>query len=198
MNKIGRTPAPGWLEEKYKEWGKEWKKKYDETGKSSKFRWRQYKNKGYGDLVEKLSEMTKNHCSFCDAYPMGRRIPYTIEHFRPKTGFPLLAYKWDNLFPCCGLCQQKGDDFDEKLLKPDDDAYSFDEYFVINWDTGELEPNKGKKIENQVRAEITIKLYRLNENGKPEDRLAELEDFKELNNPDIDEHSYRFFIQRDS
>ncbi len=196
MNKIDRTPAPEWLEEKYEEWGKQWQEKYAETRRSSDFRWRQYNKMGYDNLVEKLSAMTKEHCSFCDAYPMIRRMKRTVEHFRPKTKFPLIAYKWNNLFLCCGLCQEKGDEFDEKLLKPDDDAYSFDEFFVINWDTGELKPNKGQSIDNQIRAEITIKLYRLNKNGKPEDRLEELGKFNDSNNPNIDEWAYRFFIER--
>lgn len=147
-------------------------------------------------MVALLSEMTQKHCSFCDAFPMGCRIPYTIEHFRPKTKFPLLAYQWKNLFLCCGLCQQKGDAFDERLLKPDDAGYHFDHYFVINWDTGELMPNAGGSDENQMRALITIKLFRLNENGKPQDRLEELDNWLCSQKRDINRYAYRFFIQR--
>jgi len=98
MKEITRTPAPKWLEEKYEEWGQAWAERYAETQKSSDFRWHQHKGMGYHDLVEKLSEMTKEHCSFCDAYPMGRRIQHTIEHFRPKTKWPFRAYEWENLF----------------------------------------------------------------------------------------------------
>ncbi len=199
MERIKRTIAPGWLKEKWKEWGEVWADKYERTKKSSSFRWRRNKKKGYDDLVQELSTMTQKHCSFCDAYPMGRRIPPTVEHFKPKTQFPLDAYKWENLFLCCGLCQEKGDEFDDGLLKPDEDYYSFDKYFDIDWVTGDLLPNKEALKEEQERAKITIELYRLNDNDKPKDRLEELKDFKNLKkwkDPDIDKFSYRFFIAR--
>ncbi len=196
MRKIDRTPAPEWLKAKYKEWGKEWKRTYTETGQSREFRWHQHKNHGYADLVEQLSTMTQNHCSFCDAYPMGARLKYTIEHFRPKTKYPLLAYTWANLFLCCYNCQEKEEEFDRKLLKPDKDDYYFDDYFEIDWMTGELRPNRVASQEKQERAKITIQLYRLNANGKPEDRLEELEKFLDSHNPEIDQWAYRFFIER--
>ncbi len=196
MNKLFRTPVPIWLKAKYKEWGKKWKQKYEETGDSKKFKWRRYQRHGYDDLVEELATMTKFHCSFCDAYPMGRRLKCTVEHFRPKTRHPLLAYTWENLFLCCHNCQEKEDDFDRKLLKPDQSDYDFDRYFQINWSTGELEANAAAVKEDQERAKITIKLYRLNTNGKPEDRLEELNKFRNSQNPDIQKWSYRFFIER--
>ncbi|MCP5103383.1 MAG: hypothetical protein GY950_08390 [bacterium] len=196
MEKIERTNAPGWLKQKWKEWGEAWAVKYAKTKKSSSFRWRQYKNKGRKDLVEALSTMTRHHCSFCDSYPMGMRMQPTIEHFKPKTQFPLEAYKWENLFLCCGLCQEKGDAFDDRLLKPDEDYYSFDKYFDIDWLTCELIPNRKASDEDRERAEITIKLFRLNDNGKPDDRRAELEKYEELEDWDLEEFSYRFFIER--
>jgi uncharacterized protein (TIGR02646 family) len=198
MNKIVRPPAPGWLREKYKEWGRNWEKRYHDPDpkKSKKFHWCQHDKHGYDDLVTILSGMTKNHCSFCDAYPMRSRMRCTVEHFRPKTKSPKLAYAWANLFLCCDLCQEKGDDFDKKLLKPDQPNYDFDLYFEIDWATGELHPNRVALQEERERAEVTISLYHLNDNGKPEDRLDELEKFVDSINPDIDKWSYRFFIER--
>ncbi|MCP4130524.1 MAG: hypothetical protein GY754_06035 [bacterium] len=195
MEKINRTPAPDWLQEKYEEWGRDWEIKYNTT-RNSRFIWYKNNKKGHQDLVEELSRMTKDHCSFCDAYPMGARIQPTIEHFKPKTKFPLLAYKWDNLFLCCRICQGKGERFDDKLLKPDEDTYEFDDYFDIDWETGKLLPNEDATDEDKARAEITIKLYKLNVNGKPEDRLEELKKYEQLTEPEIDTFSYRFFITR--
>ncbi len=194
MEKIDRTPAPAWLKEKEDEWGKTWKEKYEKTGKSSDFCWRRHKKQGHKDLVEELSAMTHRHCSFCDAYPMEWRIKSTIEHFKPKTRFPLEAYKWENLFLCCSLCQEKGDEYDEKLLKPDDDLYEFDRFFEIDWITGELNPSRFTTPEYRERAQITIELYRLNGNGKPDDRKEELE--KYASSDDINKCSYRFFLKR--
>jgi len=48
--------------------------------------------------------MTQAHCAFCDGQ-IGAESRETVEHFRPKGLFPELAYAWDNLFPCCDLCQ---------------------------------------------------------------------------------------------
>ncbi|MDM8563142.1 hypothetical protein QUF54_07295, partial [Candidatus Marithioploca araucensis] len=174
MEKINRTEVPDWLKEKWQERGEKWQSKYASTKKSKDFQWYRNKNQGYDELVHELSEMTQYHCSFCDAYPMGSRIPHSIEHFKPKTKFPLLAYQWDNFFLCCGICQKKGDHFDEDLLKPDAENYDFDKYFDIKWDTGELIPNSDASEKDQRRAEITIRLYKLNEYGKPDDRIEEL------------------------
>jgi 5-methylcytosine-specific restriction endonuclease McrA len=115
MEKITRSKTPDWLTEKWQEWGEKWQSKYESTQKSNDFRWYRHKNQGYDELVKELSKMTQHHCSFCDAYHKVKRIPHTIEHFKPKTKFPLLAYQWENLFLCCGICQKKGDDFDEDL-----------------------------------------------------------------------------------
>jgi len=198
MEKINRTEVPDWLKEKWQEWGEKWQSKYASTKKSKDFQWYRNKNQGYDELVHELSEMTQYHCSFCDAYPMGSRIPHSIEHFKPKTKFPLLAYQWDNFFLCCGICQKKGDHFDEDLLKPDAENYDFDKYFDIKWDTGELIPNSDASEKDQRRAEITIRLYKLNEYGKPDDRIEELKKFDDSHSPEIDSFSYRFFLKAGS
>jgi uncharacterized protein (TIGR02646 family) len=196
MEKIERPDAPGWLKEKWKKWGKEWEAKCAKTNKKPTFHWRRHKKKGYEDLLEVLSAMTQAHCSFCDSYSLGQDIPETIEHFKPKSLFPLEAYKWGNLFLCCGQCQKKGDKFDERLLKPDEDYYSFDKYFDIETATGKLIPNRNAPFEDQERARITIKLYWLNHNGKYLARKRQLKHFKQMTDPDINEFPYRFFIKR--
>ncbi|NQZ12170.1 MAG: hypothetical protein HRT35_33885 [Algicola sp.] len=202
MDKITRSAEPAWLAEKWQEWGEDLQAKYAEAGKASGFIWHQYNNQGYKTLVEALSAMTVRHCSFCDAFPMGSSIPNTIEHFKPKSIYPLFAYKWDNLFLCCGICQRKGDKFDEMLLKPDSDSYSFDDYFDIHWDTGELIPNRDASHEAQASALLTIELYQLNKNGKPSDRKRELTHYQLMKNSDssmslnIDEFSFRFYLTR--
>lgn len=194
MEKIERTEAPDWLKEKWRQWGEEWAAKYAETKQSSTFAWRQHNNKGYDDLLKDLSDMTQSHCSYCDAYPMGPRLRRTVDHFKPKTRFPLEAYKWENLFLCCDLCQERNKEFDERLLKPDENSYSFDKYFDIDWVTGELKPNRDASPEDRERAKITIEYFRLNNNGKPDDRLEELNKFDPA--IEIDKFSYRFFLKR--
>jgi len=41
-----------------------------------------------------------------------------------------------------------------------------------------------------------IEYFHLNNNGKPDDRLAELDNFNDHKAPNIDKFSYRFFIKR--
>lgn len=201
MDKINRAATPQWLAEKSEVWDKEWQAKYQKTGDGSKFAWRQHKGFGKGDLVEKLSLMTQYHCLFCDAYPMRAALKETIEHFRPKSEFPLLAYDWDNLFICCPICQEKGDRFDDRLLKPDDGSYDFDTYFDIDWATGKLIPNLNATSKQQQKASCTITLYKLNDYGRPGARLTELKKFNSTNLDDLDDlddWSYRYFLFRGS
>ncbi len=195
MEKITRSESPGWLKEKWQEWGKDWAVKYAKTKKSSSFSWRQHKGNSSKQLVDELAAMTLHHCSFCDAYPMGRMLKSTIEHFKPKTRFPLEAYKWENLFLCCVICQEKGYKYDERLLKPDADTYTFDNYFDINWENGDLFPNVAASPEDQERARITIEFYKLNKNGKSKSRKDMFEIYMQLQHPDIDKFPYRFFLK---
>jgi len=190
MKRFDRTSPPLWLDKKWEIWGMDWKNKYDKNRKANEFIWRKYKGFGYDDLIEKLGEMTQNHCSFCDAYPMFSRCKPAIEHFEPKTVNPLIAYKWDNLYISCYNCNSsKGDNFTDELLKPDTNDYQFSKYFVFNNFTGELEPNPYSSDLDKQRAEFTINLYGLNKNGKPNDRLEELE---KINKANINKYSYRF------
>lgn len=85
-----------------------------------------------------LVGMTRKHCAFCDGPFVESRK--TIEHFKPKSRFPELAFTWGNLFPCCDKCQSsKLEKFDERLLKPDEDAYEFNRYFLVDYKTGEIQ-----------------------------------------------------------
>ncbi|MDJ0842174.1 MAG: TIGR02646 family protein [Acidobacteriota bacterium] len=198
MEKIERTPAPAWLEEKAAAWGKEWAEKYAAGAGSAGFTWRQHKKNGYPQLREKLITMTVGHCAFCDGFPLGeRKLVFSIEHFRPKTRFPELAYEWTNLFPACLACQhKKGDSFDDQLLKPDDGDYGFDTFFQINWSNGRIEPRAGQSKSNRIRAETTIQLFGLNDGGLARVRLRELRLYQRCQDMDINEFSYRFFLKR--
>ena len=83
MEKIERTQTPGWLKDKWREWGEAWAAKLDKNEKS-RFNWHNHAKKGRKDLVKELSLMTQEHCSFCDGSPMGGLISSTIDPFRPK------------------------------------------------------------------------------------------------------------------
>ena len=143
-----------------------------------------------------LGNANQEHCAFCDG-KLGIESKSTVEHFRPKSKFPNLIYAWQNLFPACDVCQSvKGTKFDDLLLKPDDDGYTFGKYFQINWLSGAIEPLESATLAAQFRAKVTIGMYQLNEPKRLSIRKHELKHWQltDLNNRVLDEFSYRYFI----
>lgn len=163
MIKMNRKPAPDWLLKKSELWGKE----FEQSNK--KFRWR-FGPKKYTQLLSILLSSTFNHCAYCDNYPMGgRRIKPEIDHFKPKSIFKQLAYQWENLFVACRYCQERINEYDDLLLKPDESTYSFKKYFEYDDLTCEIKPNrKASKLEKN-RALYTIKIFKLNGDEKNKD-----------------------------
>jgi len=70
--------------------------------------WHQYKNEKVEHLISKaLTEISNNRCSYCDIRPVRKgAIKPSIDHFKPKSNFPELAYEWTNLFLSCYQCQE--------------------------------------------------------------------------------------------
>lgn len=196
MIKAERIASPKCLIENYKKWGKELKANW-KANPNYTFHW----HSSYEEIADALCAITENHCSFCDIQPL-KQSGATIEHFKPKKKFPLLAYVWINLFYCCANCQKKRDDFDEncKPLKPDQINYDFRYYFRIEETIEEvfIRPNPERSAEEQERAEETIKLYGLNKFARPEARKSVLEDFREDQRlgkvKNINKYSYRFIL----
>ncbi len=163
--------------------------------------WPQYKNRKLNQILndQGLRDQTQEHCSYCDMTPISPPGRETIDHFHPKSG-PHgrldLALEWTNLFYCCDHCQQmKGDQFDEALLKPDASDYFFDKYFQWDFANGELKPNEVAPPEIQHRAKQTIKIFKLCEKH-PILRLKELRNYLAGGATNLDDHSYRDFLER--
>jgi len=167
-----KVETPHWLTEKWQKWGEQATNIID---KGREVPWYTYQGKPVNQhLTPILGEITNNHCSFCDGYPMKQMVEH-IEHFRPKSKFPELSHQWENLFLICEKCNiTKGDEFSELLLKPDDEDYSFIKYFTMNSD-GFFEPDITLNENDKKRVEITIKLYGLNDHSRPDERINELQ-----------------------
>jgi uncharacterized protein (TIGR02646 family) len=192
MRKFERGGEPDFLADKWENWGLEWEHRRKEKP-AAQFHWHEINGVKVNQmLLPFLKKQTQDHCSFCDAFPVAPPSIETIEHFRPKTVFHRDAYRWTNLYFCCMYCQQKGEDFDESLLQPDADGYEFDRYFCWDFTTGEIKINTLATPQDQHRADVTIKLYRLNE-GHP--RLRKLAMQIRLANQDIpaDDLDYRHY-----
>ncbi|EDN68362.1 hypothetical protein BGP_1320 [Beggiatoa sp. PS] len=203
MMKFTRPKRPGYLDN-YKKWGREYakkKKEYTEKKRKTPPKWNK-KIRQWEQLKSDLAKLTIDHCSFCDSYPLVAKGQQTIEHFRPRSSYPKLAYVWHNLFLSCKICQEKGDKFSKKLLKPDVIGYDFYRYFMVDFKTGEIKINKRASKEDQERAIITMNIYGLNNHNRSEarsnyyNRITHQERKKKIKiSRDIDTLSYRFMFE---
>lgn len=192
MRKFERRVAPDCLQENADVWNAEFAAKRAADPKAT-FRWRN--DDCYQTFRKVLTASSQECCAFCDV-PLGPGSLETVEHFRPKSKFPELAYHWENLFPCCDVCQNiKGEDFDEALLKPDASDYTFERYFLANGRTGALEIPASNSPEDQKRAEITCSIYGLNTPARCKARRRELKKYRDRSSNDLDDYEYRFFLQ---
>lgn len=180
MDKIERPPLNGIpslekLAQHWKQWGEDYelfiscKKKNEQGGQD--FSWR---SGIYENLLMELKRLTFEynpnneenpweHCSFCDGHPIGTESKETIEHYYPKSGYPLKAYEWENLFYCCDKCQQEAnaDRNFEPSLKPDEN-YEFAHYFRYNPYYGTIEILPDISEEAKIKAKKFLKRYGIN------------------------------------
>lgn len=202
MRKVTRTPAPDFLTNNCVKWGTNYEN-LRKKNPSAIFSWATHKGSKVNTLLlpflmrmtSILMELENAHCSFCDGFPVEPVSADSIEHFKPKSQFPLSSYVWENLFYCCSKCQQsKLENFDEQLLKPDIDEYTFEYFFEYDTKTGDIIPNVDRSDLEIERAKITIKLYGFNDHGRPKARKRTIRQFVDSNNPILDEFPYRFIL----
>lgn len=198
MKHFDRLPAPDFLLQNADQWNHQWAAlKANRIGAS--FQWykhdRQPVNQKIGPI---LSLQTQDHCSYCDAFPMGL-ADNTIDHFRPKgnPSFYHLAYVWENLFWTCADCQKaKGEQFEDSLLRPDSPAYTFQRFFIYNFSTHEIDPNPTSTIEDQLRAEVTINIFKIREPSRIAARRMAWERWHSpLNEGNVDDFPFRFIFE---
>ena len=149
-------------------------------------------------ILPALRLMNQGHCSFCDAFPLMGSSKEPIEHFQPKSDprFHELAYVWSNLYYSCECCQShKGEHFEDGLLQPDAPEYECLHYFEFDFTTGEMRPRSKAGDADRQRAEVTIRLYGLNESDRPKRRREVLRDWQRKNIPEIDRASDRDFLE---
>jgi uncharacterized protein (TIGR02646 family) len=193
-----REAAPDFLARNWEAWGLEWEL-IRQGGKPAAWNWRQHAGEKVNhQLLPPLKQQAREHCSFCDCFPVSPPSNETIEHFRPKSRFPRLAWQWENLFFCCDFCQgKKREQWDEALLSPDEPGYRFADYFYVDLTNGRIEirPDLATDPEKHHRAECTLRIYGLNAGGHLARRLAEQERRSALPDWDIDKFAYRDFLE---
>jgi uncharacterized protein (TIGR02646 family) len=192
MFKAERGSWPQCLEAHYVDWTARYISARNENSAAS-FRW--FSNSCYQNVRLQLLEMTHHHCAFCDGF-VGSESRETLEHFKPKSQYPELAFHWENLFPCCDMCQsQKREKFDEMLIKPDHPDYLFADYFICNYDNGEIEVAPECSAEYQHAAAITLDMYGLNLPMRKKERLRQFRAWNAMGDEaSLHEFAYRYFL----
>lgn len=196
MRKFKRVDEPLFLKANWEKWGKEWESA-KRVKPGAKFDWRQHEGEKVNHkLMPILRGQVNSHCSFCNNFPISPPSNETIEHFQPKAKFPLVAYKWGNLYYCCDFCQaQKKVDFDPDALVPDSEEYEFGDYFYWDYTNGYLCVRPDIDDARKRRAKATIKLYGLN-NLHPSYRLRILLQYAKLQDWDINDLPYTSFLEQ--
>ena len=196
MMKLVKTPAPEFLRSNYKKWGKKYKAKRENINKTDNFVWATHQGEKVNVLLLPFLRIETNyHCAFCDGFPL-EATGETIEHFRPKSSFPLLSYLWANLLYCCKYCNEnKGENPERLLIKPNEINYSFETYFLFDYDSGKIESNPALPEIGKLKAENTIRLYGLNEHNRPKWRKRFLKLYLKTENPNVEDFPYRFIFQ---
>jgi uncharacterized protein (TIGR02646 family) len=197
MRKQIRPDEPLVLRANAKKWNEQWRGLRGKNP-SAKFSWYQIDGRSVRDLIlPTLREMNQSHCSFCDAFPLEDRSSEPVEHFRPKSN-PLFydqAYAWTNLYYCCERCQkQKKEYWHETLLAPDATEYTFSNYFIFDFLTGEIRENPVVSVEDQERAKVTIALFGLDSDARRRFRRLELKKWLESEQLNLDDWAYRDFL----
>lgn len=193
MMKFERSQCPQWLTENWERWSRQWQAKRQNPKKRNDWQWYTYQGRKVNELLlPLLSALTKNHCSFCDKCPIGVE---TVDHFKPKSSYPLESYKWENLFIACYDCQaSRWENYEDILLKPDELGYEFNRYFLYDFDLGELNPRGEEDSAEYLRANFTIKTFKLNERGLPEARKIISDNLSTFKAMDINKVPFRFIF----
>jgi uncharacterized protein (TIGR02646 family) len=198
MRKQTRPPIPKILAEHGPEWSRQWTD-LRARNPSASFQWYQTGGKTAREwLLPDLKSMTQDHCAFCDSFPLDDRSKEPIEHFKPKSDprFYAEAYGWENLYYCCDRCQSsKGEQWDDRLLRPDAADYAFERYFLFDYTTGEIKPNCVASPADQECARVTISLYGLDRGPKRRARCLELRKWQRSDERRLDEWAYRDFLE---
>ncbi|HEU4404114.1 MAG TPA: HNH endonuclease [Polyangiaceae bacterium] len=66
-----------------------------------------------GQVKRAISKMSNGYCAYCQTSVSANhpgKVPGQVEHFKPKSRFPTLAYDVNNYFLVCGACNLKKHD----------------------------------------------------------------------------------------
>ena len=159
MRWIDRGPEPGGVQEYGRRFTQGWVRYFqDGLGERPKdSHWREFR--------KVLSSRSGNVCWYCERLCFrdtedGGKVP-TVDHFKPLSSYPRLAYKWRNWIFSCRRCngENKGDKWPALGYVDPSAADEQDRpgrHFDYDADTGEIIPRSGLPTEARERALQTI------------------------------------------
>lgn len=156
MIRVQRQPEPATFDELVRRPGRQFLRQHPAPTT------KQWRNRAYWTRI--LSNLHDAYCGVC-AYSC-HWIPFdtghdTVEHFRPKNVFPRQAYEWSNYRLVCGtLNGRKGTDLN--VLDPFEVQ---DDWFVLNFPSGQVHPSPALSRQRVGRVLHTIKQLGLNDEG---------------------------------
>jgi uncharacterized protein (TIGR02646 family) len=160
----------------------------------------QSSGKLYEAIKSALNKISKNHCNFCDGYPLNETSKQTVEHYFPKADFSQKVYDWANLFFCCDKCQSSANSVAFiKSLKPDEPNFIFEKLFYFEPQDGEIKVLK--QTDNNLESLAAKFLERYGINKFPERKInrkraydQQIHNLKTDYNIVRDENPYRFIL----
>lgn len=108
----------------------------------------------WGQSKEAIAGMSFYKCAYCEGEVNASRAGQ-VEHFKPKTIFPMLAYEWDNYFLGCAGCNgAKSNKWPARggYLRPDEGAPENELLFE----------NEGTVTATRARGRETLRDFDLN------------------------------------
>ena len=159
MRWIDRGPEPGGVQEYHLMFTQGWVEYFSAGagGRPDDSYWREFRGM--------LGDRSAGNCWYCVRRCLreadgGERAP-TVDHFRPLSRFPELAYRWSNWIFSCYRCnsEHKEDRWpDTGYVDPSaiDEEERPERYFDYDSDTGEIIPMHGLTSEGRERAQRSI------------------------------------------
>lgn len=163
MRWIDRGPEPGGVAGYAAQFTQGWIDHFENRvgGRPGDFRWVEFRST--------LASRSNNICWYCErqcsATESGGRVP-TVDHFRPLSRFPAMAYAWSNWIFSCRRCNENKDSGWPEQGYVDPCAASVaerpDRYLDYDTATGEIIPRDGLAGDDRERAVRTINDLGLN------------------------------------
>ena len=104
-----------------------------------------------------LVQSSHEKCAYCESIPGETGYP-EIDHFKPKSLYPLTVFDWDNLLPVCKKCNVQKIDHDT-VQEPILDPYKDDPEMVFEYDGFWIKAKPGTMY---AAAQKTIDVCKLN------------------------------------